>query len=129
MSSTTRLRETLEDQAVSSRVDSLRHKAVSANAKDRFAERYYLLEQAYLRHKDEPHAIRHAHMTSAILSGISIVVDGVWLDLIARNHRFRPEVGDQVALEREYCRNLPEILPGEGCVSEKNTWRPARKRV
>ncbi len=72
MASTSLLRDTHEDKTLSKRVDRLRNKAIAAG---KFVERYHLLEEAYRRHKDEPYAIRHAHITSHILSGISIVVD------------------------------------------------------
>ena len=75
MTNTALLRDTHDDEALSRRIDRLRNKAVPADPRERFVERYYLLEEAYRRHKDEPYAIRHAHITSDILSKISIVVD------------------------------------------------------
>ncbi|RLC68726.1 MAG: hypothetical protein DRH97_02210 [Chloroflexi bacterium] len=64
-----------KDETTLNRIANLRDKAVSADPRERFVERYYLLDAAYRRHKDESYAIRHAHITSDILSGISIVVD------------------------------------------------------
>jgi len=68
-------RDSSEGQTSLSRIDRLRSKAVPADPLQRFVERYRLLDEAYRQHKNEPYAIRHAHITSYILSRISIVVD------------------------------------------------------
>jgi len=106
MSSTALTRDTHEDQALTGRIDRLRHKAVSADPRERFIERYYLMEKAYHRCKDEPYAIRHAHITSDILSGISIVVDEDDL-IVGRVKKVIPSEEDQQLVTKLRVENDP----------------------
>jgi len=63
MTNTTLLKDTQENRVPPGRADRLRNKVVVANPGERFVERYYLLEEAYRRHQDQPYAVRHAHIT------------------------------------------------------------------
>jgi formate C-acetyltransferase len=75
MASSAFLRDNRQDRSLANRVERLRDKAVSADQAEKFIERFYLLDKAYREHKDEPYAIRHAHITSDMLAAITIVVD------------------------------------------------------
>jgi len=57
------------------RIKNLRDKLFLANDRTVFVERFVYLKRGYEKHKDEPYAIRHAHITDEILSNISIVID------------------------------------------------------
>jgi len=110
-------RDTRESQALSRRVARLRSKAVPADPRLRFVERYCLLDEAYRQHRDEPYAIRHAHITSHILSGISVVVDGNDL-IVGRVKKDIPTKEDWQLMAQLRVENDPEareemrIYPG-----------------
>jgi len=106
-----------ESETWPSRIDRLRDKTIGTDPAVRFVERYHLLEQAYQRHKDEPYAIRHAHITSDLLSGISVVVDEDDL-IVGRVKRVVPTKEDGELMARLRVENDPNareemrIYPG-----------------
>jgi pyruvate formate-lyase/glycerol dehydratase family glycyl radical enzyme len=57
------------------RLENLRNKVLSVDDRTVFIERFRYLKQAYEKHLDEPAEIRHALITTEILSNISIVID------------------------------------------------------
>jgi pyruvate formate-lyase/glycerol dehydratase family glycyl radical enzyme len=56
------------------RIENLRNAIFSADDRTVFVERFLYLKQAYEKYRDEPAEIRHALITSEILSNISIVI-------------------------------------------------------
>ena len=102
----------------SGKTERLRIKVVSANLRERFVERYYLLEEAYHRHKDEPYAMRHAHISRDILSRISIVGDKDDL-IVGRVKKIIPTKEDEQLVKQLRVENDPnareEMSVSQGC--------------
>lgn len=99
------VREKHGGQTASNRIASLRNKALSTDKEERFIERCYLLVRAYGRYKDEPYAIRHAHITNEILSNVSVVIDEDDL-IVGRVRKVIPtekdeQLLDEIRLERD----------------------------